>query len=62
MSFIHIPPGLSTDIDTRLQNKDFPKDIIKDIKVVRPGRIELPSDPWQGPVLPLNHDRAKVFY
>src|SRR3989344_9030796 len=24
---------------------------------VRPGRIELPSHPWQGRVLPLNHDR-----
>ena len=25
--------------------------------MVRPGRIELPSHPWQGRVLPLNHDR-----
>lgn len=24
---------------------------------VRPGRIELPSDPWQGSVLPLNYGR-----
>ena len=29
----------------------------KDIIFVRPGRIELPSHPWQGRVLPLNHDR-----
>lgn len=29
---------------------------------VRPGRIELPTDPWQGPVIPLNHGRNyKVF-
>lgn len=24
---------------------------------VRVGRIELPTDPWQGPVLPLNYTR-----
>ena len=24
---------------------------------MRVGRIELPSDPWQGPILPLNYTR-----
>ncbi len=28
---------------------------------VRPGRIELPSHPWQGRVLPLNHDRRLLL-
>ncbi len=31
--------------------------ISKQITVVRAGRIELPSRPWQGRVLPLNHAR-----
>ncbi len=34
--------------------------------VVRLGRIELPSHPWQGRVLPLNHSRknttAELYY
>ena len=30
--------------------------------VVRPGRIGLPSHPWQGRVLPLNHDRKLFMY
>ena len=39
----------------------------KEKNLVRPGRIELPSHPWQGRVLPLNHDRihnnlAQIFY
>lgn len=28
---------------------------------VRVGRIELPSHPWQGRVLPLNHTRLNEF-
>ena len=28
---------------------------------VRPGRIELPTNPWQGLVIPLNHGRKTVF-
>src|SRR3989338_11319082 len=41
------------------------EDKVKDTLLVRPGRIELPSHPWQGRVLPLNHDRAEkmlVYY
>ena len=29
--------------------------------IVRVGRIELPTQPWQGRVLPLNHTRNFVF-
>ena len=29
--------------------------------IVRPGRIELPTEPWQGPVIPLNQGRGIVF-
>ena len=29
--------------------------------LVRAGRIELPSRPWQGRVLPLNHARSVIF-
>jgi hypothetical protein len=28
---------------------------------VRPGRIELPTDPWQGPIIPLNHGRDRYY-
>jgi hypothetical protein len=35
---------------------------IKDILFVRPERIELSSHPWQGRVLPLNHDRKLFMY
>ncbi len=28
---------------------------------VRPGVIETPTDPWQGPVIPLNHGRILTF-
>lgn len=28
---------------------------------VRPGVIETPTDPWQGPVIPLNQGRSIVF-
>ncbi len=31
--------------------------LVRDIHFVRPERIELSSHPWQGRVLPLNHDR-----
>jgi hypothetical protein len=30
-------------------------------KNVRVGRIELPSRPWQGRILPLNHTRISLF-
>lgn len=28
---------------------------------VRPGVIETPTDPWQGPVIPLNHGRKTAI-
>jgi hypothetical protein len=32
------------------------------VLIVRVGRIGLPSHPWQGRVLPLNHTRNVVHY
>ena len=32
------------------------------LHLVRVGRIELPSHPWQGRVLPLNHTRNFFYY
>ena len=58
MSFIHIPTDLSTVFDKILVHQYKNVNDIKDTEFcVRPERIELSSHPWQGRVLPLNHDR-----
>ncbi len=31
------------------------------LSLVRSGIIEIPPEPWQGPVLPLNYDRVKYI-
>lgn len=36
--------------------------VIKTNNFVRVGRIELPSHPWQGRVLPLNQHRIETLY
>lgn len=41
-------------------NSRAPLDVLlESFYVVRVGRIELPSRPWQGRVLPLNHARLR---
>lgn len=31
-------------------------------RYVRPGRIELPTKPWQGLIIPLNHGRKSLIF
>ena len=47
-----------------LQKHSRPKLLFVLVIFVRVGRIELPSDPWQGPILPLNYTRDchSIYY
>ena len=55
----HDVPGRSIEPRTiTIDSGNFPESIV----IVRVGRIELPSHPWQGRVLPLNHTRNFLQY
>lgn len=57
---MHISPELSTGRGDYHHNNNVLIAQSTTVLFVRPGRIELPSTPWQGVVIPLNYGRFYI--